>query len=170
MREQNEFFSSATLRRLKESHERWIAQRPLPTLLAPGEMYETWKPVRDAPSAAGIEYLVRAQLGDGTIVPSGPNTMVSPAGPVGGGGRPLANALRQKGLRVWYDEFELRLGDSLRRKIDEGIARSVFGIVVLSPAFFAKKWTNCRTCAAARRGTESSRGLKSKLFRDDPLA
>jgi hypothetical protein len=97
--------------------------------------------VRDVPSAAGIEYLVRAQLGDGTIVPSGPNTMVSPAGQVGGGVRPLANALRQKGLRVWYDEFELRLGDSLRRKIDEGIARSVFGIVVLSPAFFAKKWT-----------------------------
>ncbi len=28
----------------------------------------------------------------------------------------------------------------MRRKIDAGIARSRFGIVVLSPAFFAKDW------------------------------
>ncbi len=54
--------------------------------------------------------------------------------------RPLANALRAHGLTVWYDEFELRIGDSLRRKIDAGIARSRFGIVVLSKPFFAKGW------------------------------
>ena len=54
--------------------------------------------------------------------------------------RPLAEALRAEGLEVWYDEFELRIGDSLRRKIDAGIARSRFGIVVLSPQFFAKGW------------------------------
>ena len=34
--------------------------------------------------------------------------------------RPLANALLQRGLKVWYDEFELKIGDSLRRKIDKG--------------------------------------------------
>lgn len=54
--------------------------------------------------------------------------------------RPLAHALQGHGLSVWYDEFELRIGDSLRRRIDEGIARSRFGIVVLSNAFFAKSW------------------------------
>jgi hypothetical protein len=54
--------------------------------------------------------------------------------------RPLAEDLRKLGLKVWYDEFELRIGDSLRRKIDEGLVRSRFGIVVLSPAFFAKNW------------------------------
>jgi hypothetical protein len=54
--------------------------------------------------------------------------------------RPLAAALAERGLAVWYDEFELRIGDSLRRKIDAGIARSRFGVVVLSPAFFAKSW------------------------------
>ena len=56
--------------------------------------------------------------------------------------RPLAQALQDAGLRVWYDEFELRIGDSLRRKIDMGLARSRFGIVVLSSAFFKKGWTN----------------------------
>lgn len=55
--------------------------------------------------------------------------------------RPLAEALRSAGLEVWFDEFELRLGDSLRRKIDQGIAKARFGLVVLSPAFFAKQWT-----------------------------
>ncbi len=54
--------------------------------------------------------------------------------------RPLAEALRDRGLSVWFDEFELRIGDSLRRKIDKGVARSRFGLVVLSPAFFAKGW------------------------------
>lgn len=53
---------------------------------------------------------------------------------------PLAHALKTRGLVVWYDEFELRIGDSLRRKIDAGLARSRFGVVVLSHAFFAKNW------------------------------
>ncbi len=56
--------------------------------------------------------------------------------------RPLANALLVKGLRVWYDEFELKIGDSLRRKIDRGLAKSRFGIVVLSKNFIRKGWTN----------------------------
>lgn len=55
--------------------------------------------------------------------------------------RPLAHALRERGLDVWYDEFEMRIGDNLRRKIDAGIANSRFGIVVLSHAFFAKNWS-----------------------------
>lgn len=56
--------------------------------------------------------------------------------------RPLALALDAGGLKVWYDEFELKIGDSLRRKIDAGLARSRFGIVVLSRSFFRKGWTN----------------------------
>lgn len=54
--------------------------------------------------------------------------------------RPLAHALQARNVSVWFDEFELRVGDSLRRKIDAGIARSRFGIVVLSTTFFAKSW------------------------------
>lgn len=56
--------------------------------------------------------------------------------------RPLAVALRQEGLSVWYDEFELKIGDSLRQKIDKGLAKSRFGIVVLSRSFIKKGWTN----------------------------
>ena len=56
--------------------------------------------------------------------------------------RPLAHALQDGGLSVWYDEFELKIGDSLRRKIDSGLAKSRFGIAVLSRSFFGKGWTN----------------------------
>ena len=55
---------------------------------------------------------------------------------------PLAEALRAGGLSVWYDDFELKIGDSLRRNIDRGIAASRFGVVVLSKAFFNKEWPN----------------------------
>lgn len=54
--------------------------------------------------------------------------------------RALAHDLRRKGRRVWYDEFSLRPGDSLRRSIDAGLAQCDYGIVVLSPAFFSKEW------------------------------
>lgn len=56
--------------------------------------------------------------------------------------RPLANALQAQGLHVWYDEFTLRIGDSLRRKIDQGLANSRIGLVVLSQSFINKGWTN----------------------------
>ncbi|RKE04061.1 toll/interleukin-1 receptor domain-containing protein [Marinifilum flexuosum] len=54
--------------------------------------------------------------------------------------RPLAEKLRQQHLEVWYDEFSLKIGDSLTQKIDEGLAVSNYGIVVLSPNFFKKPW------------------------------
>jgi hypothetical protein len=54
--------------------------------------------------------------------------------------RPLAEALRERGHAVWFDEFELEIGDSLRQEIDRGLARSRFGVVILSPSFFEKKW------------------------------
>lgn len=54
--------------------------------------------------------------------------------------RPLAKILENNGLKVWFDETELRLGDSLRERIDHGLHQSHCGIVILSEAFFAKDW------------------------------
>jgi TIR domain len=54
--------------------------------------------------------------------------------------RPLANALKAAGLRVWYDEFTLRVGAGLRRSIDKGLQESKFGAVIISPSFFQKQW------------------------------
>jgi len=54
--------------------------------------------------------------------------------------RPLAEQLRQRGLRIWMDETEIRLGDSLRRSIDCGLSKSRYGLVILSPDFLRKEW------------------------------
>lgn len=55
--------------------------------------------------------------------------------------RSLADALKDNGFEVWYDEFELKIGDSLRKKIDSGLINSRFGIVIISPSFVKKNWT-----------------------------
>ena len=55
--------------------------------------------------------------------------------------KPLVEALQGAGYKVWYDEFTLKVGDSLRRSIDNGLKNSRYGIVVFSNAFFAKNWT-----------------------------
>ncbi len=65
--------------------------------------------------------------------------------------RPLAALLGTRGRRVWIDEGEIELGDSLRQKIDNGLARSRFGLVVLSPAFFGKHWPRVELDGLAAR-------------------
>lgn len=54
--------------------------------------------------------------------------------------RPLAAYLTKAGVKVWYDEFSLKAGDSLSRSIDKGLATARHGLVVLSPAFLKKRW------------------------------
>lgn len=54
--------------------------------------------------------------------------------------RPLAEKLNELGLKIWYDDFQLKIGDSLRRSIDNGLKNSKYGIVVLSSSFFSKNW------------------------------
>lgn len=53
---------------------------------------------------------------------------------------PLAIELTSQGAVVWYDRWTLQIGDSLSAKIDEGLANSDYGIVVLSQSFFKKPW------------------------------
>lgn len=54
---------------------------------------------------------------------------------------PLAEALQRNGLEVWYDEFSLTAGDSLRESVDNGIKNSKYGVVIFSKSFFEKEWT-----------------------------
>jgi hypothetical protein len=67
--------------------------------------------------------------------------------------RPLARALEQEGLRVWYDESTLRIGDSLRRAIDKGLVNSKYAIVVVSESFLRKEWPQKELDALVSRET-----------------
>lgn len=64
---------------------------------------------------------------------------------------PLAEALKARGWSVWLDVLELTLGDSLSGQIDAALARSRFGIVVLSRSFFAKQWPRRELAGFAAR-------------------
>ena len=71
--------------------------------------------------------------------------------------RPLAQAFRDKRLNVWYDEFQITVGDSLRAAIDKGLANSRYGIVVLSQHFFTKRMPERELGAlVAREDAENS--------------
>ena len=54
--------------------------------------------------------------------------------------RPLVYTLKLMGYRIWFDEFEVKIGDSIRRTIDKGLAISDFGIAIISKAFLKKEW------------------------------
>ncbi|HEX8659744.1 MAG TPA: toll/interleukin-1 receptor domain-containing protein [Hymenobacter sp.] len=55
--------------------------------------------------------------------------------------KPLYDALVAKGLKVWYDEVSLELGDSLTEKIEEGIRQCRFGLIILSKHFLSNdRW------------------------------
>lgn len=71
--------------------------------------------------------------------------------------RPLVDALISRGLKVWYDEISLEIGDSLRQTIDKGLAQSKFGIVVLSNGFFSKQWTQYELDALVNRAMSGSK-------------
>lgn len=51
--------------------------------------------------------------------------------------------LKKRGLKVWYDTDAMKWGDSMRERIDKGLAKSKYGVVILSPNYIAenKYWT-----------------------------
>lgn len=53
----------------------------------------------------------------------------------------LYNSLNKAGIKVWYDELCISWGDSLRSKIDNGLKKSKYGIVILSNYYIKKGWT-----------------------------
>jgi hypothetical protein len=69
--------------------------------------------------------------------------------------RPLYQELNAQGVRVWFDEAVLELGDSLRRKIDEGLTKCRYGVVILSPHFFRKQWPQKELDGLVARETAS---------------
>lgn len=87
--------------------------------------------------------------------------------------RPLASALTKMRFRIWYDEFELKVGDSLRQSIDKGLINSRYGIVILSPSFFAKNWPQYELNGLASReiaGQKVILPVWHKITKDDLVA
>lgn len=112
-------------------------------------LLEAVKAAEDDPIASSIP---RVGVAGGTDV------FISHAGEDSGVAGPLADELTNRGYKVWYDRYVLRVGDSLRRQIDEGLAQCRYGIVILSHSFFAKPWPQTELDGLAAR--ENSGGGK----------
>lgn len=73
--------------------------------------------------------------------------------------RPLAEALVARGLSVWYDEYDLAVGDRLSTTIDRGLANSRFGVVIISPAFLRKVWPQRELSGLVARETSNGESI-----------
>jgi hypothetical protein len=87
------------------------------------------------------------------------DVFISHAGEDNDFARPLANELVARGLSVWFDAFELRVGDSLREQISRGLDSARFGVVILSPHFFDKQWTRHELDALTARELKEERSV-----------
>jgi hypothetical protein len=65
----------------------------------------------------------------------------------------LYRELTARGLDVWYDGAELRLGESLVRQIDRGIAKSKCGVILITDGFLkGRAWTEQEMSALVNTG------------------
>lgn len=54
--------------------------------------------------------------------------------------RPLVQALSDVGISYWYDEAEIIWGDSIPKRVNEGLKISKYVVVLLSESFISKNW------------------------------
>lgn len=73
--------------------------------------------------------------------------------------RPLKNALEERGLSVWFDEINIKIGQSIRLEIERGINNARFGVVIVSESFFAKQWTQAELDALFSKKMQNGENL-----------
>lgn len=71
--------------------------------------------------------------------------------------RKLAVDLRARGIQTWYDEWEIRVGDSIVEKISAGLRRQAFMVLLLSRHFPESKWLHREFAAGLATHIETAR-------------
>ena len=72
---------------------------------------------------------------------------------------PLTDALKAAGINIWYDSDQIGWGNSIRQSIDKGLINSRFCIVVLSPDFIQKYWTNYELNGIFQKASDSNENI-----------
>lgn len=67
----------------------------------------------------------------------------------------LKDGLRKLKINVWYDTDEIDWGDNLKAQIFNGLDKCRFGIVVISPEFLGREWTEKELNELLQRQNES---------------
>ncbi|MBI4590386.1 MAG: restriction endonuclease [Candidatus Rokubacteria bacterium] len=63
--------------------------------------------------------------------------------------RDLAGRLGRDGIETWFDELEIKVGDSIHSKINDGLTKSDFLAIALSPASVNSEWVQAELNSAA---------------------
>lgn len=80
--------------------------------------------------------------------------------------RPLAEGLMAHGIEVWFDEWEIGYGDSLRRRMEQGLGNCTHFVVLLTATSVGKRWVNEEIDAGLMRAVEGQAkfiGLRHEL-------
>lgn len=79
----------------------------------------------------------------------------------------LANDLRRVGVNVWFDKWEIKVGESLTWKIEQGIRGNEHLIIVLSPEAISSEWVRSELGAAwAKQMQQKKVVVLPILYRD----
>src|SRR6266567_1200806 len=65
--------------------------------------------------------------------------------------RRLAERLKQAGLRVWFDEWNIGSGDIISLKVDEGLEQSRVLLLCISPNALGSDWVALERSTAIHR-------------------
>jgi hypothetical protein len=86
--------------------------------------------------------------------------------------QPLTAAFVAKGITFWLDNIEIGWGDSITRKINDGLARSRFVLLCLSRAFLQRRWPEAELGAALsiQNTLVQDRSRLKRLFWPQPAA
>lgn len=71
----------------------------------------------------------------------------------------LVLELKQNGLRVWFAEMSLKVGDKLLPSIEQGIEKSKFGVLLVSVHYLEKGWTNYEMDILLRQSIDKGKKL-----------
>ena len=71
----------------------------------------------------------------------------------------IAGALKSRGFRIWYAPFDLAVGDKLLDSIEKGMMKSRSGILLISPSYLDKGWTNFEMDTLIRQNIESDKKI-----------
>ena len=71
--------------------------------------------------------------------------------------RAFAEALMERGLRVWYDESSIRVGDTFLSSISDALEHSRYFVVLVSPEYLSSSWANFELGVALGRKWSSQK-------------
>jgi hypothetical protein len=81
--------------------------------------------------------------------------------------RPLAERLDSSGITCWLDEREISWGDSITKKVNEGLQKSRFVILLLSENYIDRGWTNAEMQSAVNKQNSQGQKVVLPLFIGD---